>query len=634
MTTNYDNTVVNGKILINAGPSPRGVHRLEQVLICPQLYAYKHRLGKDMGSKDALVKGSLVHVGLAHYYAQLRAVQRKEDPAAYHDPMDAIELAAAEFGVTGTAWKALASQAVSGYMTQYMMEKFTIIGVEDLVETMIGPYRLTARWDLVTQDSQGKFWIYDHKCLPGNTLVETEGLGAVPVAALNGTTFNTVASTPQGLAWRPARVERAGRVEVYAAVLQNGMMLRAGFDHPVLTPTGYAPMADLRPGDLVAVAGAYPDRADAPVSDELLRLAGMVLADGSFTRADGQVSWGKNDPACRASYKQALDALAITYGEDAPVEGKVAAIRTHGSTLQDRLVGLLGYHPARAAEKRLPDLAGQLSYRQIRVLLGALWSGDGAAYVRPVGTTRITYATRSIDLARGVQALLLRVGILATLTTSTVLYKGARRPNHHVTVVGRSSKIEALEFLAESPRHQNALAALGPAVLDRRTITPGGPRNPKMVNGIWWVPVGSNLCTGIEDVYDVMVDSDEHNFVADGVITHNTTGRIVAKTSERYTMALQFLAMQYMGREKFGDRFGGVRINLVGLSPLGHFHRTSPEAAPNALMRFPQIVEDAEGLIERYALRDPWGWPKAASEQVCQRPYGPCDCLDLCRWGD
>lgn len=264
------------KILINTGPSPRGVHRLEQALICPQLYAYRHRLEKETSNKDALVKGSLLHVGLAHYYAQQRAVQRGEDPAAYHDPLPAIELASAEWGVTGTAWKALASQAVSAYMTQYMMEKFTIIGVEDLVETMIGPYRLTARWDLVTQDSQGKFWIYDHK----------------------------------------------------------------------------------------------------------------------------------------------------------------------------------------------------------------------------------------------------------------------------------------------------------------------------------------------------------------------STGRIVAKTSERYTMALQFLAMQYMGREKFGDKFGGVRINLVGLTPVGHFHRTSPEAAPNALMRFPQIVEDAEAIIERYATRDPWDWPKAASEQVCQRPYGPCDYLDLCRWGD
>ena len=47
------------KKLLNAGPSEAGWHRLQTVLRCPRLYA----LGTDW-DKPALVKGSLVHIGL------------------------------------------------------------------------------------------------------------------------------------------------------------------------------------------------------------------------------------------------------------------------------------------------------------------------------------------------------------------------------------------------------------------------------------------------------------------------------------------------------------------------------------------------------------------------------------------
>lgn len=261
-------------ILLNTGPSPRGVHRLEKALICPQLFAYTALLGMDLGSRDALVKGSLVHVGLAHRYARMQCVQTGTDPENYYPVETAMKLAAVEFGALGQEHLALTSQAVRNYEAHYSSEQVTVAGVEELVETNIRGHRLTARWDLITQDSRGNYWIIDHK----------------------------------------------------------------------------------------------------------------------------------------------------------------------------------------------------------------------------------------------------------------------------------------------------------------------------------------------------------------------TCGKIDQKTITRYTMSIQFLAMQHMGREKYGDRFGGVRINLVALQMVA-FKRVSPEAAPHAVLSFPQIVEDAEAVIARNALRDPWDYPKAASEQVCVRPYGVCDAIELCRWG-
>src|SRR5512142_2081746 len=92
-----------GKILLNTGPSPRGAHRLETILTCPQLYAYLHVLKLDLGDRTPLVRGSLGHVSLAHHYVQLRAVQRGEDPAAFYEPHVAIDQAALTFGDMGVS---------------------------------------------------------------------------------------------------------------------------------------------------------------------------------------------------------------------------------------------------------------------------------------------------------------------------------------------------------------------------------------------------------------------------------------------------------------------------------------------------------------------------------------------------
>jgi hypothetical protein len=152
-----------GRILINTGASPRGVHRLELVKRCPQLFAYRHILKLDLGSRDPLVRGSLLHIGLAHHYAREKAANEGTNPDVFYEPLDAIERAAPLFGADGERLKPIALAGVKGYIAHYAVEAFTIVSVEELVVTTVGGYPLTARWDLVTQDRAGKFWIYDHK---------------------------------------------------------------------------------------------------------------------------------------------------------------------------------------------------------------------------------------------------------------------------------------------------------------------------------------------------------------------------------------------------------------------------------------------------------------------------------------
>ena len=119
---------------------------------------------------------------------------------------------------------------------------------------------------------------------------------------------------------------------------------------------------------------------------------------------------------------------------------------------------------------------------------------------------------------------------------------------------------------------------------------------------------------------------------------HKFVGSIDKRKLLRYSLSGQFLGLERFGRATWGERFGGVKVNLVEWGtdrdkPEFKFDRVAPKPAPNMLARFTQIIIDAEDRAAAVARRDPWDYPKAASEQVCVGPYGQCDAYLLCQWG-
>ena len=152
------------RLLIFTGPSPRGWHRLQLFLECPQRYAWNYVAGIKSINEDAppLVKGSLVHLGLAQHYAQLREKQHGRDPKLYFDPIEAIDIMVE----AKPHWKEhgeLAKRVTEAYLVKWRNERFKIVAVEELLEAEIEGYRFTGRMDLVVEDSAGMIWIIDHK---------------------------------------------------------------------------------------------------------------------------------------------------------------------------------------------------------------------------------------------------------------------------------------------------------------------------------------------------------------------------------------------------------------------------------------------------------------------------------------
>lgn len=81
------------KVLLDAGMSPRGWSFRSKMLYCAQEWAYTYPLGYRTET-EPLVRGSLVHLGLAHYRARIQAAQNGWDPDAYYTSHDAIEIVA------------------------------------------------------------------------------------------------------------------------------------------------------------------------------------------------------------------------------------------------------------------------------------------------------------------------------------------------------------------------------------------------------------------------------------------------------------------------------------------------------------------------------------------------------------
>lgn len=177
--------------LLDAGKSERGWHEASDMLRCPQLWAYNHH--PDFADfmptpRKSLIRGSLFHVGGAHHFVRLQALQRGADPNVYMAPSDAIREVArredaridARLPPARRATYAehvneciAAVQALADWWARYRVG-WRILAVEETIRELIPAagwsieadvteFLLTRRLDLVVEDPNGYIVVCDHK---------------------------------------------------------------------------------------------------------------------------------------------------------------------------------------------------------------------------------------------------------------------------------------------------------------------------------------------------------------------------------------------------------------------------------------------------------------------------------------
>ncbi len=375
----------------------------------------------------------------------------------------------------------------------------------------------------------------------------------------------------------------SGVKEVFRVRLTSGREVQATSNHPFLTFGGWRQLGDLRAGARVAV----PRRAPEPLitqempEPELIMLA-HLLGDGSFVR-NQPVRYASTDEANLAAVADAAQHFGITVIRDDYPAARCTSLRlpapyhlTHGRRNPIAAwLDSMGLFGLRSHEKFVPPQISSLPHSQLALFLRHLWATDGSVTVAKSGAVRVYYGTTSERLARQVQMLLLRFGIVARLRAVgnvyghpqwTVDVKGVKDQRQFLTEIGAYGK-RGLAVI-EAQRRLDAMTPAGrfdtipsevwervSSIMKERSISLNriragvGTRSRGDLNAsicptrtrveriaqvlgdvdlevlatsdVYWDTISSIDSMGHQPVYDATV-LGTHNFIANGISLHNS----------------------------------------------------------------------------------------------------------------
>jgi DNA gyrase subunit A len=390
---------------------------------------------------------------------------------------------------------------------------------------------------------------------------------------------------------RPVRASRlfhSGDHPTLRLRTREGYELTGTHNHPVLCLVDVAgvPMplwkllAEIEPEDRVLVS-----RSPCPVEVGLEQrewqsalLLGAFVAEGWV--GDERAGFNNVDRAFFDDVVQAYD--AVVGGRRYVAERTIAS----GSTLfeldvQDlaalRRSPLSALSGLRSSQKRVPELVWSGTQPFKRAFLQALFTGDGSSSLLPRATIQVSYSTYSDQLARDVQLLMLEFGIVSRLCryakgeTKVVITnrRDARLFARNVGFLGaKQRKLDA--ELGQVPRESRALShdhvpfvaeyirsEAGGSGEDRDWLRRhnvdrierwerGGTQimerisshevraviEPLVTGDYYYAEVASVEDAGVQPVYSLRVESDDHAFLTNGFVSHNTECRLARLATE------------------------------------------------------------------------------------------------------
>ncbi len=375
-----------------------------------------------------------------------------------------------------------------------------------------------------------------------------------------------------------------GRKQVLQMTTSSGKRIRATANHPFLTFDGFRPLGELAPGDRIAVPRHVPAPDRMTVwEDEKVTLLAHLIGDGSFVKRQPLRYASIDEANLRAVTTAALHFGVVAVRDEYPA-ARCTTLRlrapfplTHGkrnpiASWLDEL-GLFGL---RSHQKFVPPPVFCLPKKQIAMFLRHLWATDGSVTVNKNGRGgRVYYASTSRELVDDVSRLLLRFGISCrirrvkksgyqdgwTLDISgcddqrrflgEIGVHGARGDaaqrlleivrglsgNTNVDTIPSQVWDRVRDVLAERGMSHRAFAAAMGSAFCGNAMWKHAPSRERLgrvarilgdadlemqaVNEVLWDEIVSIEQGVEEEVYDATVLGG-HNFVADGIVVHNS----------------------------------------------------------------------------------------------------------------
>jgi replicative DNA helicase len=287
---------------------------------------------------------------------------------------------------------------------------------------------------------------------------------------------------------------------------------------------------EARPAPTVRVAADPAQRSAARL--ELARCLRARIPGRSAARVARAVGVSSGSISAWSARPATFEQLCTTLG--VPVERlALRGLSVLGKSTRNPLAAWLedlGLMGEGARDKHVPEPVFRIPRAQLAVFLNRFFATDGWISVLPSGQPQLGYATVSERLARQVQHLLLRFGVVASLRKRLVKDRETCREAWQIDItdhgsirtfvdeIGIFGKEEAVERVREALRTR----ALSRTRLGRFAEALASAELRQLSDSdVYWDEIVAIEPGGLKQVYDLTIPQT-HNFVANDVCVHNT----------------------------------------------------------------------------------------------------------------
>ena len=498
------------------------------------------------------------------------------------------------------------------------------------LDAMTGGFQRSDLIIIAGRPSMGKCLIFDTEILLSDgslaTIEEIDGRREAKLLTLgNDWKFHFT---------QPSAFVDDGFKPVFRVNTGLGRFVKSTITHPYLTINGWRRLGELKPGDKIAVPRKLEVFGTETIPECEVKLLGYLIGQGGLTRISPQFI--NSNPRLQEEFVQAVASFP---------------------RLKIRLETSPGNHtPAfdaigdkDAQTKTVPAMVFRLKRSQISLFLNRLFATDGWATVLPSGQALLGYTTVSEKLARQVQHLLVRFGIIAALKKSSVKYKktdqltwqlditDALSIKTFISEIGIFGKEEALSRVQEAlarkmsqPKHDLIPVEIWEQIAKAKGSEPWEslaqqagikgdsnidvskrplsreqlftlataldnlPLQQLATSEVYWDEIVSVEPIGYKQVYDLTIP-ETHNFVANDICVHNTSFAIgmARNIAEKLPVAIFSLEMS---KEQLVQRMlsseAGIESNYLRTGRISQNQWEPLSHALGTLSELPIYIDD------------------------------------------
>lgn len=213
-------------------------------------------------------------------------------------------------------------------------------------------------------------------------------------------------------------------------------------NHQYFTPDGWRDLSELKVGDTIATP-LNLDRIGVQrnISTSAVRLLGYLIADGGMTKTTS-TTFTKLDRRIKRDFVECVEAFGDAVTEISDLDCYIISSEGNSRSKVRAWLNDLGLNGKKSRDKFVPEAIFQMEDALVAQFLQTLISCDGSIYK---SNKEIEFSVSSKRLARDVQHLLLRLGIISRYSEFSARFNGQSIDGYAKIVVRGKENI--LKFL-------------------------------------------------------------------------------------------------------------------------------------------------------------------------------------------